>query len=97
MADNPTKKPERCERKLGDLVVVLGAKEFAAVEGMEFVALKYFTDPTRPAATAVFGSDKGFRVVTRFIPLEVWQERENGERVLIMRPMRMAKIERGDF
>ena len=85
---------KRGEHRVGDLIVVLGPDDAALVGDAAIIALKYTTDPTQPSATAVFGDPLPPMLLQ---PAEIWQERANGDRVLVMRPLRMAKVEPGDY
>ena len=83
------------ERKLGDMVVVLAPEMCAAARGKAFMGLKYKIHPTMPRATAMFSDDGGFSTM-HIKPLEIWQERKSGERVLVMRPVRLHEDSPGE-
>ena len=84
-----------CERKIGDLVIVLGQEEFDAARGKAFIGLRSQTHPTTPRATALFSDDGGFSTL-HVKPVEIWQERSSGNRVLVMRPIRLDERSPGE-
>jgi len=86
---------EACERKIGDMVVVLEPRMFAAARGKEFWGLKYDPHPTEPRATVMFSGDGGHSIL-HIKPLEIWQERASGERVLVVRPVRLHRSSPGE-